>query len=258
MVQFKTPIKILLYFALLCWLVVPVQAQLTIFKESSAEGNKLKVEYKVNNFEDVSAFQFGMEYDASLLKVDSIKIGGVPDISKNTNFNEVTPGLFRFIWNTGNSHTLDDGTALMTAYFTILNSSILNTNVCFPEDSQQFFAEFVQPSGQMLNIEATPDCVTDLKPNSILYIDGEEVEITFGPNPIQNNSRLIISNLQSKEIKISIFSIVGGIIYQDSIVSSNNQTYINIPKDIFPNIGTYFLKTTIDNRWSNIQKIILL
>ena len=61
---------LLLYFALLLWFVVPLQAQPTIFAEDveGKPGDEIEVLVKAENFVDVVAMQFTFEWDADVLE----------------------------------------------------------------------------------------------------------------------------------------------------------------------------------------------
>ena len=62
--------KLLLYFALLLWFVVPAKAQLTIiFPETEVvEGEEFTVDVRVKNFSDVIAAQFPVNFDPTVIE----------------------------------------------------------------------------------------------------------------------------------------------------------------------------------------------
>jgi len=76
--------RVLLYFALLLWFVVPVTAHPTIFVEDSSADplENITADVKVSGFSEIAGMQFSVNWDATVLQFDSVSINsvdGLPD-----------------------------------------------------------------------------------------------------------------------------------------------------------------------------------
>ena len=72
-------------------------------------------------------------------------------------------------------------------------------------------------------------------------LSSENIEVF--PNPFTNNLKLILKNIESREVQVQIFNINGKKVFDEILINSDNVISINtLNNNMEP--GTYFYKIT--------------
>lgn len=115
---------------------------------SRFDGPDLSVDILVENFKDIEGFQFGMNYDADMMR---LKLVSSPINSFNAdNFSDNKKGNIRLFWLTNSAESLPDGTAILSMKFSaqqISSTGFINIS------DKQLPLEFVNNKLETLCVE---------------------------------------------------------------------------------------------------------
>ncbi|MCB0586051.1 MAG: HYR domain-containing protein, partial [Phaeodactylibacter sp.] len=110
--------------------VLPASADviLEVGSNVTTVGNQVCVDVTVQNFADVAAMQFTLEYDPALLGNPSVTDIGLPGFN-NSNYAFPAPGFITFSWFTSPAVTLPDGSVIFQLCFDALMEGLSPLNI---------------------------------------------------------------------------------------------------------------------------------
>ena len=240
---------LLLYFALLLWFVVPLQAQPTIFAEDveAKPGDRVEVLIKVEDFTDIVAWQFTFEWDSLVLEF--VDFGQMDLVALDT-FDFGPENMTSYIISAWvepalNSVSLPDDHVVFSMFFDVIGEPTDTSMLAFT-------------GSELPNIVAVNGVSTDLltKEGTFTVMEStnsaQDVPIGFdlsiSPNPFYNTTQIKF-NLEEPyaDFNVSIYSLDGREVFQQTYDFSAGEQTINIEANMLPTTGMYLLNMTSEN-----------
>jgi hypothetical protein len=240
---------LLLYFALLLWFVVPLQAQPTIFAEDveGKLGDEIEVLIKTEDFVDVVALQFTFEWDPNVLEfVDFAQFNLIEMDSDNfgpadkTNFiistwfeNLLTPTSF------------PDGEVLFSMRFNVIGET--------PDSSMLYFtgselANVVSINGESAEFNTREAMFRVMQMTNTVASVPDNFDLSISPNPFQSTTQIKF-NLEEyhSDFQIAIYALDGREIYKQRQSLSAGEQVLQVDQSMLPSTGMYLVHLTSEN-----------
>jgi hypothetical protein len=100
--------------------------ELSIEASKLEAGSSVLIPVKASNFQDISAYQFTLEFDAGRLALEEVIPGQLAGLSKaNFGLKRISEGILTTLWynKAGSSSSLDKNQALFSLHFNVLDDS---------------------------------------------------------------------------------------------------------------------------------------
>ncbi len=237
---------LLLYFALLLWFVVPSQAQPTIFMfaedVTAQKGEIVDVDIKVENFNDLIAWQFTFEWDSEVLEFVNIVDFNLSSLD-NMDFGPTEKiGYMVSVWieDSFSPTTIADGETVFKVKFRVVGEP--------GEQSSLWFSGSELPNVASVNgiesaIDSRPGTFIVLEDPNATTIIPDNFDLTISPNPFIENAQINF-NLDKgyEDLTVSIYNTEGKLMYQQVEDRGAGNHIINIEATALPASGMYFVQ----------------
>ncbi len=247
--------RVLLYFALLLWFVVPVTAQPTIFiEDQSVDPNtSTTVDVKISGFLDILSVQFSVNWDSDMLQFDSIsidEIGVLPDLNAS-NFGTTNSHLGRFTTSWFNPSLVgvevEDSSTIFTIHYQVLGDPGTSSDVGISDDPLAI--EISYEDGTVLDISditlenGTVNVLQAMAVENLLVQSNQAFTLYQNePNPFDNQTVIRFDVNEASDFVLEVYDSKGALIHAHNDYYLTGSQSITIDKEILPAIGTYFYK----------------
>lgn len=245
--------RVLLYFALLLWFVVPSLAQPTIFVESTSivPNEQTTVLVRLADFEKLVSMQFSVNWDPAVLQFDSVATSGIlPDYSStNFGFNSVAQGDLLTSWVDMSLQGVDiaDTVQIFTIHFTGVGNIGENTTVEITGEPSVI--EFSTADGVIFgenDLTIQNGTVTVEEPNSVhdLRVQSNAAFTLYQnePNPFENQTIIRFDVREASDFNLEIYDPKGTKVYEIKHFYATGSHSIQLDRNMLPANGTYFYK----------------
>ena len=246
--------RVLLYFALLLWFVVPVTAQPTIFVSDASvdEASSIAIDVKVSGFTEILSMQFSVNWDPAFFTFDSVSISNpssFPNYSSGQNnfgLNSVAEGRLGTSWFDQDllGITLADNTTAFTIHYTVLGNSEGTSEILITDNPTVI--EVSNINSEILEVTTENGTVTVLEPTGIedLHIQSNQAFSLFQnePNPFDNQTVVRFDVYEPSDFELVVYDSKGTIIHTENAHFFEGSQSITIDSEILPVAGTYFYK----------------
>ncbi len=256
--QYNIMIKdLLLYFALLLWFVVPLQAQPTIFAEdiTANEDEIVEVEIKVEGFKDIVAWQFTFEWDSQVLEFIDFDQFNLVDLSED-NFGPTDKTdyiISTWFENLLTPVSVADGEVIFSIKFKVIGEA--------PDSSKLWFSgreleNIVSENGTSKDFETRMGVCSVITPTNAVQTILPNFDLSISPNPFRGATQVKF-NLENNQddFNVSIHTLDGKQIYNQEYDLPAGEHIIDITSDMIPTSGMYLLHFTGEGLYTT-QKLI--
>jgi len=244
--------RILLYFALLLWFVVPVTAQPTIFVEnlSTDVGHSFTASVKVSDFKDIVSMQFSVNWDALLFQFDSLTV------NENSMLPEYYPSNFGTTLSDQGKLTtswfdqalagvsIPDSTTLFTLHYQHLGVVGTSSEITITGDPTEI--EVSDVNSNILEVAVESGTVTVLEAMGIndLGIQSNEAFTLFQnePNPFDNQTVIRFDVREPSDFILEVYDTKGTLIHSEQAHYLKGNQTITLQEEVLPTVGAYFYK----------------
>jgi hypothetical protein len=198
--------------------------ELYIENQNVSEEATIQVPVRVKNFTDIAGFQFGLQWDASVLRYIEINpANGGLDVNKGENM--TAEGKLNINWTEPDAgvSTLEDDGILFNISFEVLGGVGSNTNVDIyssPTTPVEIYTGELEVADHSLQ----GGVISVTTPSSILEVVGSGIEITAYPNPFKDFTTLSIQSEVPRMAKLEIYDISGRLIISERITLQQGNT----------------------------------
>ncbi len=239
---------VLLYFALLIWLVVPVKAQLAFtMPELTADlEEEIIVDFEVKDYDQIIATQFTFAWDSSVLEFVEILDIRFPEFNPDLHLNtsKVENGYFVCAWADLSlvGFSLEDEDHFMQVKFKVIGNPGDTSALAFTDDPMPVLAGDANTSGPIpLIINNGFLAVNGTNSTSNPEDFGWNVS-SISPNPFDEITSIDFYLPNSSEVEWSVFDAIGKKIFYKSASYTPGQQSITLEQQIFPVNGSYFVQ----------------
>ncbi|MEL6636888.1 MAG: cohesin domain-containing protein [Bacteroidota bacterium] len=237
--------RILLYFALLFWWVVPVGAQLTFSLPDLQvnPGDEMEIDLTVENFRDITTVQFSFRWDPTVLEfIDILDTNLVNTSGLVVNTDDAqTQGYFALAWfdNALIGETLTDGDYFLKMKFRAIGANGSQSDLEISDDPTPFLAGDAQSTGP-IDTERNNGTVSVGEPNSILTHESGRLQLHPNqPNPFRDQTLIQFDLTESEYITFSVYDLAGQKVLQQQGRYPAGPQYITLEQHQLPAPGTY-------------------
>lgn len=243
--------KLLLYFALLLWFVVPVQAQLTIMlPEMEVEsGEVVDVEMKVREFNAIIGAQWSIEWNPDILEYIKIKEVNLTDFndtsSLNVNLNKVMEGAIGIRWDDPSlqGNTLADSAVIMVLQMRVVGNPLDEDSIKFVNSPIPIeFGDYtVGPYDTITTIHGFVT-VKDVQTNTRILESGNLRLFPNQPNPFTSFTQLNFELIDAGDVHLTIYDLQGRRIWHREEYFPVGQHRVQLNGADLPSAGTYWFE----------------
>ncbi len=205
-----------------------------------AADDTLRLDFRVENFEELVGFQVELAYDTAALAFEEVVYGEVPNLnSEHFGLSKVEEGIIRVVWLDilGNAHSLDDGTLAFGLAFhakTDIEDRMNHLAIGSRDLSAvSFNAELVEGP-----VALKIDLITDLETSQVLPFE----LLQNRPNPFKESTLVSFSLPKACQASLTILNLAGQQVFQIDKQYSVGQHTEEIHLDV-PGIYYYVLTT---------------
>ncbi len=254
--------RILLYFALLLWFVVPAAAQPTFtFPTTSVEpGTEVTVDLTVADFADILSMQFSISWDPAVLEFDTLDNLALPMYSAmDFNFTVTNEGKLGTVWTDQNftGVSLDDNDVLMTLHFTAVGDDGSSTSFEFIDDPTDI--EVADANATVLDVivEGGSISIDQLMTTSGVQANAWMTLQPNEPNPFNNQTFIRFDLRQSQVVALEVFDLNGRLVLDQRQFFIAGEHTFQVDAAALPGNGTY-LYTIKTEDYSFSNKMVLI
>lgn len=137
-------------------------------------GEKVCVDVKVANFNGISKMQFTLNYEATIVRLDSISAIAVPGMT-TANFNDLGAGFYEVNWANpfGFGESLPDGETAFRVCFTIIGDPNLCTTIDFIDEPVSIDINTEESGDFNIGLNANPGRICVLDPGKLKIIGSD-------------------------------------------------------------------------------------
>ncbi|MEY3052285.1 MAG: hypothetical protein RLY31_2070 [Bacteroidota bacterium] len=234
------------------------QAVTFVMPDLSADpGGNVQLDLLVENFQDITATQFSVNWDPQVLEFAGIDNFGLPDLSADGNFGltETLDGKLRFSWFQPDLSgvTLDDMTALFSISFHVIGAINSTSPVMITNDP--IVIEILDSEGEA-DYEIVNGTVTVQGPNSNNTTIQPQSFFLFqnSPNPFKDQSIITILAGDSMDGVLLIQDMFGKVIRETAVRLAPGATDFTLQRSDFGAAGSYFF-TIISDQLTATRKL---
>ncbi len=240
---------LLLYFALLLWFVVPLQAQPTIFAEDveGKQGDEIEVLIKAEDFIDVVAMQFTFEWDADVLEfVDFPQFNLVALDTSDFGPAEVDNFLIS-TWFEGalTPITFPEDEVLFSLRFKVIGEVQDSSTLSF---SGSQLENLISINGQQGDFNTRTGTFRTTQMTNAAPTIPDSFDLSISPNPFQSTTQIKF-NLEERhtDFQVAIYSLDGREVHMQKHTLSAGEQLLQVDQNMLPSTGMYLLHMTSEN-----------
>ena len=211
-------------------------------------GDQVRVDFPVEDFDQIVCLQYTMNYDPTILQFDNVGNINLPDLSE-TSFGMPAPGKITFSWLDLSTLgvTRANGESIYSVFFSMAGGvgvSELYIDGSFTEVEACVSTQTIPLIFNNINIASFVTSNQDIEASS---------KVNVFPNPATNRVTFDIENL-NETVQLEIYSITGQLISTHEI---ENQS-LSLNKTEKMGSGSYYYRLINDGRLLNLGKFTLL
>ena len=240
---------LLLYFALLLWFVVPLQAQPTIFAEDveGKPGDEIEVLVKAENFVDVVAMQFTFEWDADVLEFVDFPQFNLIELDSN-NFGPADKSNYIIsTWFEGQltPTSFPDNEVMFSMRFKVIGTQQDSSKLWF---SGSELDNVVSVNGQSAELNTRIGMFRTMVMSNSATILPDNFDLSISPNPFQESTQIKF-NLEERhtDFQVAIYSLDGREVYKQKHSFSAGEQLLQVDQNMLQTTGMYLLHMTSEN-----------
>ncbi|NET37818.1 MAG: T9SS type A sorting domain-containing protein [Cyanothece sp. SIO1E1] len=216
-----------------------------------AVDDTLRLDFRVENFEELVGFQVELKYDTAALAFQEVIYGEVPNLnSEHFGLSKVEEGIIRVVWLDilGNAHSLDDGAlAFGLAFQAKMDIEDRMNHIAIDSgdlSAVSFDAELVEGP-----VVLKVDLITDLETSQVLPFK----LLQNRPNPFKESTLVSFSLPKACQASLTILNLAGQQVLQINKQYTLGQHTEEIHLDV-PGIYYYVFTTP----WGRLSKRMVL
>ena len=256
--------KILLYFALLLWFVVPSWAQptLSLLDTNGSAGNVVNMDLSVADFTDIVSFQFTIKWDPNLVQyigtnnyqISTFGVNNIGDAPTNVDNGEL---IVSWLDNNLNGVSLPDNSTLFSLQFLIKNGSSFTTTQVEITNAPTVI-EVIDVNLNDIGMNSEPGTITNTSLNAAAEITTADFTVFPNyPNPFYNGTTINFTLPKANTITLTLLNATGKVISTQSNFFGQGENEIFLGKSLFPTSGVYTYRFESENNSIN-QKLIFI
>jgi hypothetical protein len=175
-----------------------------VFNVDNAEliaGNQYKVDFKANNFNDITGYQFTLNFDKNSVRVLNVEAGALEVTADNFGLNRMDEGVLTTSWNTAEGMSLDKDEVVFSLI--VEATSAVSISDVMTVNSRVTDAEAYNSADQVHDV-------------SLNFTNGK-VETGFAlyqnePNPFKETTQVGFNLPESMSATLTIYDVTGKVL----------------------------------------------
>ncbi len=236
--------ELLLYFALLLWFVVPLQAQPTILAShyTADENDIVEVDIMAREFDQVIGLQFAVDWDETILEFVSVENFSLP-FAGSSNYNISASGKLRVNWF-GDAYTAAENVPLFTIRLKAIGVADESSEVIFTDDTNAggtpFVIEIIDSNSNFVDVQFENGSVTINGPMTSASVPLPQLALLQNtPNPFHTFTQILFQLNTADVLSLSVYNTQGKEVFTRTAKYSVGQHRIVIENDDLPTTGLY-------------------
>jgi hypothetical protein len=217
------------------------------------EGNEYRIDFKAKDFANYAAYQYTLDFDASVLKFKQVEMGALPNLgSQNFGVADADNGTITSIWYNSDATTIADGEVLFTMVFDAVGDADKLSNLLHilsnPVVSEAYTGDLAK-QGVGITYSNSVSGVNDVHAGKMSLYQNR-------PNPFSSatvipfyvpsatHATMTISDISGKTVKV-----------MEGDFSAGNHSF-QVSKSELPSTGVFFYRLETENGIA-VKKMIL-
>jgi uncharacterized repeat protein (TIGR01451 family) len=215
---------------------------------------QVKVKVRANDYTTVRGFQFGLQWDASVLQYNGHEDGVLMSFVE-TSIYPISPGHLTLVHLETEEATFGPNEVLFTLVFDALAPVGANTQLELDETNMPL--QVVVDTCKLASASVTPIDITIQDPNAVVNFEDLGLQVKVAPNPVQQGQpiNLEVMTKEARSLQIQLFDLSGtavnALTIQCSVGKSLHTVQQSLPK------GIYFLKVKTERGKELSTKVVV-
>lgn len=231
----------------------PINTQFK-FEVEYLSNAQVKVKVSANGYTTVRGFQYGLQWDASVLQYYGKEDGVLMGFTESSIY-PISPGHLTMVHLDNVEATYGPNEVLFTLVFDALAPTGANTQLALDESNMPI--QVVVDTCKLASASVIPVDVTILDPNAVVDFEDLGLQVKIVPNPVQQGQpiNLEVMTKEARSLQIQLFDLSGtalnAITIQCPVGKSLHNLQQSLPK------GIYFLKVKTERGEELSTKVIV-
>ncbi len=221
-------------------LVMPAIGQVTFIAptKNATKGDIVDVEIRVKTRDSISALQFNLEWNPSVLEFKSVDNVTLPNSLMDIfGLNSIAQGNLKFLWiSATDGIKIPDSSMIFKANFKAIGDKGTSSDIKFIK------MKALNPQIKSIDSTARNGLVTINMSSAIGIVSNTEGEILLHqniPNPVQNFTNFPFEIKESGEVSLEIFDTIGRNVFQKKAFFNAGKHQIELNTEGVLQKGTY-------------------
>jgi len=202
------------------------------------DNGEIVIDFKVNNFKDIMAWQMDLEFDIEQLTFVEINNVQLPRFNiNNIGQNFLNEGVLPIVWANPKGDrkgiTLEDESVIFSIKFKVNKQVVFDENLFKIKTDRLAQAAYKKDESVNINLLLL-DSSAQLKPEPEMWVGNNY------PNPFGQVTEIDFSLPVAETINFSIFDTSGKLVYNFSAEYDAGMNKIKLDETIFPSTGLYY------------------
>ncbi len=202
-----------------------------------AAGERVEIPVFFTEAGDWVAMQLGLQYDPSLLEIEAVVHGNLPDLEDNS-FASPSPGILNLVWFTTQENSVPAHEKIFTLHLrarqTLQLSQALQLTHRKPETPRHLQAEAYDASETAFNFELL------FQENTLGETSNQTLIYAPQPNPTASKTAIPIQLIQEEIVGIAVTDVSGKLLWQQELMLGAGLQILDIPATVLSKAGLYF------------------
>lgn len=231
----------------------PINTQFKLDVEYTSNA-QVKVKVSANDYTTVRGFQFGLQWDASVLQYFGHESGVLMSFIE-TSIYPISPGHLTMVHLETEEATFGPNEVLFTLVFDVLAPTGAITELALDETNMPL--QVVVDTCKLASASVTPIDVTIQDPNAVVDFEDLGLQVKVVPNPVQQGQpiNLEVMTKEARSLQIQLFDLNGTAVNANTIQclvgKSLHSWQQSLPK------GIYFLKIRTERGKELTTKVVV-
>ena len=221
-------------------LVMPAIGQVTFIAptKNATKGDIVGIEIRVKTRDSISALQFNLEWNPSVLEFKSVDNVTLPNSSMDIfGLNSIAQGNLKFLWiSATDGIKIPDSSMIFKANFKAVGDKGTSSDIKFTK------MKALNPQIKSIDSTARNGLVTINMSSALGIVSDTEGNILLHqniPNPVQNFTNFPFELKESGEVSLEIFDTVGRSVFQKKAFFNAGKHQIELNTEGVLQKGTY-------------------
>ena len=222
---------------------------MTVDNDKLVKGTEYIMEVKSDNFDQISGYQFTLNFDNDALQVDSVSAGKLDITSENFGLHVTNRGMITTSWHSHKSHTFTKDDVLFRIHFRVMKN--VHVEDLFDIGSGITVAEAYHKTNDLWNVK-------------LAIRNGADVELVEAvklyqnqPNPFKDKTTISFDLPEDMAARLTIYDVTGKVLRIFEIDGSQGYNELTVKRNELNSTGVLYYQLDTED-YTETKRMMLL